>query len=200
MTQLCVCFFVSFFRGLHDRLLSFTVFQIQVYGGPYQWTVFRRFSEFRDLLGELEDAGYAMDSLPPLPPRTFLPSTRDSVVGGGTKPNLKFAWAILPTFETPVQLFDTALTRTLLTWTGKVAPGCAEHLSASCDHALVDQPERAHARVFDARGPGGAHQPAAALTHRSRPRIVPARRRLVVISMIPDRSRVKRQVDEPGGF
>lgn len=86
--------FVSFW-GSHDRLLSFTVFQIQVYGGPYQWTVFRRFSEFRDLLGELEDAGYAMESLPPLPPRTFLPSTRDSVVGVTT--TLEVCMGDLPT-------------------------------------------------------------------------------------------------------
>uniref|UniRef100_K3WDS3 PX domain-containing protein n=1 Tax=Globisporangium ultimum (strain ATCC 200006 / CBS 805.95 / DAOM BR144) TaxID=431595 RepID=K3WDS3_GLOUD len=64
---------------IHDRLLSFTVFQIQVYGGPYQWTVYRRFSEFRNLQAELEDAGHSMESLPPLPPRTFLPSTRDAV-------------------------------------------------------------------------------------------------------------------------
>lgn len=63
-----------------DSLLSFSVFQIHVYGGPYQWTVFRRFSEFRALFVAVEQEGYNMDSLPPLPPRTFLPSTRDAVV------------------------------------------------------------------------------------------------------------------------
>lgn len=63
-----------------DSLLSFSVFQIHVYGGPYQWTVFRRFSEFRALFAAVESEGYNMDSLPPLPPRTFLPSTRDAVV------------------------------------------------------------------------------------------------------------------------
>ncbi|KAG6576183.1 uncharacterized protein IUM83_18080 [Phytophthora cinnamomi] len=62
-----------------DKLLSFSVFQIQVYGGPYQWTVFRRFSEFRELCTKLEAAGYLLDGLPPLPPRTFLPSTRAPV-------------------------------------------------------------------------------------------------------------------------
>ncbi|KAG3035160.1 hypothetical protein PC121_g1886 [Phytophthora cactorum] len=62
-----------------DKLLSFSVFQIQVYGGPYQWTVFRRFSEFRELCAKLEAAGYVLDGLPPLPPRTFLPSTRAPV-------------------------------------------------------------------------------------------------------------------------
>lgn len=62
-----------------DKLLSFSVFQIQVYGGPYQWTVFRRFSEFRELCATLETAGYVLDGLPPLPPRTFLPSTRAPV-------------------------------------------------------------------------------------------------------------------------
>ncbi|GMF32833.1 unnamed protein product [Phytophthora fragariaefolia] len=62
-----------------DKLLSFSVFQVQVYGGPYQWTVFRRFSEFRDLCAKLEAAGYMLDGLPPLPPRTFLPSTRAPV-------------------------------------------------------------------------------------------------------------------------
>lgn len=62
-----------------DKLLSFSVFQIQVYGGPYQWTVFRRFSEFRGLCATLEAAGYVLDGLPPLPPRTFLPSTRAPV-------------------------------------------------------------------------------------------------------------------------
>ncbi|KAL4137935.1 hypothetical protein PRIC2_001445 [Phytophthora ramorum] len=62
-----------------DKLLSFSVFQIQVYGGPYQWTVFRRFSEFRELCAKLEAAGYAIDGLPSLPPRTFLPSTRAPV-------------------------------------------------------------------------------------------------------------------------
>lgn len=80
----CVRFFflaaVVLLLGFHDRLLSFTVFQIQVYGGPYQWTVYRRFSEFRDFHAELEDAGYTMESLPPLPQRTFLPSTRAAVV------------------------------------------------------------------------------------------------------------------------
>ncbi|KAL3657873.1 hypothetical protein V7S43_017251 [Phytophthora oleae] len=62
-----------------DKLMSFSVFQIQVYGGPYQWTVFRRFSEFRGLCATLETAGYVLDGLPPLPPRTFLPSTRAPV-------------------------------------------------------------------------------------------------------------------------
>ncbi|KAE9248219.1 hypothetical protein PF004_g3954 [Phytophthora fragariae] len=62
-----------------DKLLSFSVFQIQVYGGPYQWTVFRRFSEFRELCARLEAAGYLLDGLPPLPPRTFLLSTRAPV-------------------------------------------------------------------------------------------------------------------------
>jgi hypothetical protein len=62
-----------------DKLLSFSVFQVQVYGGPYQWTVFRRFSEFRELCAKLEAAGYVLDGLPPLPPRTFLPSTRAPV-------------------------------------------------------------------------------------------------------------------------
>ncbi|KAL8021053.1 putative vacuolar protein sorting-associated protein [Plasmopara halstedii] len=62
-----------------DKLLSFSVFQIQVYGGPYQWTVFRRFSEFRALCAKLGAAGYILDGLPPLPPRTFLPSTREPV-------------------------------------------------------------------------------------------------------------------------
>ncbi|CAH0482325.1 unnamed protein product [Peronospora belbahrii] len=62
-----------------DKLLSFSVFQIQVYGGPYQWTVFRRFSEFRELCAALEGAGCVLDGLPPLPPRTFLPSTRAPV-------------------------------------------------------------------------------------------------------------------------
>ncbi|KUF98293.1 hypothetical protein AM588_10009687 [Phytophthora nicotianae] len=62
-----------------DKLLSFSVFQIQVYGGPYQWTVFRRFSEFRELCATLESAGYVLEGLPPLPPRTFLPSTRAPV-------------------------------------------------------------------------------------------------------------------------
>ncbi|KAG7391635.1 Vacuolar protein sorting-associated protein 13A [Phytophthora pseudosyringae] len=65
-------------RGI-DKLLSFSVFQVQVYGGPYQWTVFRRFSEFRELCAKLEAAGYVLDGLPPLPPRTFLPSTRAPV-------------------------------------------------------------------------------------------------------------------------
>ncbi|RLN73180.1 hypothetical protein BBJ28_00004428 [Nothophytophthora sp. Chile5] len=59
-----------------DRLLSFSVFQIQVYGGPYQWTVFRRFSEFRELHTKLVAVGFELDGLPPLPARTFLPSTR----------------------------------------------------------------------------------------------------------------------------
>ncbi|OWZ20915.1 Vacuolar protein sorting-associated protein [Phytophthora megakarya] len=62
-----------------DKLMSFSVFQIQVYGGPYQWTVFRRFSEFRELCTKLETAGYILDGLPQLPPRTFLPSTRAPV-------------------------------------------------------------------------------------------------------------------------
>uniref|UniRef100_A0AAV1T4Y3 Vacuolar protein sorting-associated protein n=1 Tax=Peronospora matthiolae TaxID=2874970 RepID=A0AAV1T4Y3_9STRA len=62
-----------------DKLLSFSVFQVQVYGGPYQWTVFRRFSEFRELCAKLEGAGYVLDGLPLLPPRTFLPSTRAPV-------------------------------------------------------------------------------------------------------------------------
>ncbi|TDH70947.1 hypothetical protein CCR75_005282 [Bremia lactucae] len=62
-----------------DKVLSFSVFQIQVYGGPYQWTVFRRFSEFRALCSQLEVAGYMLDGLPPLPARTFLLSTREPV-------------------------------------------------------------------------------------------------------------------------
>lgn len=70
-----------------DSLLSFSVFQIHVYGGPYQWTVFRRFSEFRALFAAVEQEGYNMDSLPPLPPRTFLPSTRDAVVRGHDCPS-----------------------------------------------------------------------------------------------------------------
>ncbi|DBA02631.1 TPA: LOW QUALITY PROTEIN: hypothetical protein N0F65_012003 [Lagenidium giganteum] len=45
--------------------LSFSVFQIIVYGGPYQWTIYRRFSEFRDLYAALEKIRV---SLPPLSP------------------------------------------------------------------------------------------------------------------------------------
>ncbi|TMW61081.1 hypothetical protein Poli38472_014542 [Pythium oligandrum] len=59
--------------------LSFSVFQIIVYGGPYQWTIYRRFSEFRDLYAALEKSGHDMEALPPIPPRTFLPSTRSNV-------------------------------------------------------------------------------------------------------------------------
>ncbi|KAG7399499.1 Vacuolar protein sorting-associated protein 13A [Phytophthora boehmeriae] len=62
-----------------DKVLSFSVFQIQAYGGPYQWIVFRRFSEFRELCARLVATGYTLEGLPPLPPRTFLPSTRSSV-------------------------------------------------------------------------------------------------------------------------
>jgi hypothetical protein len=62
-----------------DSLLSFSVFQILVYGGPYQWTVYRRFSEFRSLYETLEKTGQSLDALPPLPGRTFLPSTRNAV-------------------------------------------------------------------------------------------------------------------------
>lgn len=62
-----------------DRLLSFSVYQVQVYGGPYQWSVYRRFSEFRELWTRLEALGAPLDALPPLPTRTLLPSTRYGV-------------------------------------------------------------------------------------------------------------------------
>jgi len=63
-----------------DRLLSFSVYQVQVYGGPYQWSVYRRYSEFRDLCDRLVALGVPLDTLPPLPPRTIMPSTRVGVV------------------------------------------------------------------------------------------------------------------------
>ncbi|DAZ96140.1 TPA: LOW QUALITY PROTEIN: hypothetical protein N0F65_008719 [Lagenidium giganteum] len=73
------CIAVSLNLVVYDRLLSFGVYQIQVYGGPYQWTVFRRFSEFRQLYARLEESEHDMTSLPQLPSRTILPSTRDVV-------------------------------------------------------------------------------------------------------------------------
>jgi hypothetical protein len=69
-------------RRTVDRVLSFSVFQILVYGGPYQWTVYRRFSEFRELYAALHKTGGSsmVDALPPLPARTWLlPSTRSAV-------------------------------------------------------------------------------------------------------------------------
>jgi hypothetical protein len=63
-----------------DKVLNFSVFHIQVYGGPYQWTVYRRFSEFKKLSKELEQEGFDLELLPTMPSRTFLlPSTRASV-------------------------------------------------------------------------------------------------------------------------
>ncbi|KDO32251.1 hypothetical protein SPRG_02731 [Saprolegnia parasitica CBS 223.65] len=62
-----------------DVLASFSVFRLLVLGGPYQWTVFRRFSEFRELHETLQQL-VDMTSLPPLPPRHLFFSTRASIV------------------------------------------------------------------------------------------------------------------------
>ncbi|KAF1325450.1 Vacuolar protein sorting-associated protein, partial [Globisporangium splendens] len=143
---------------------------IQVYGGPYQWTVYRRFSEFRDLQAELEDAGHAMESLPPLPPRTFLPSTRDAVVRSAVGLLKCQTSRALIVFMEWMMLNITVLA-------GQVPPRSSEYLFAGRDHALVDQSECVDARVFDERGPRSSDQSTATFTHRQ-PRGVSPRRGL----------------------
>ncbi|OQR87857.1 vacuolar protein sorting-associated protein [Achlya hypogyna] len=64
---------------LHDVLASFSVYRLLVLGGPYQWTVFRRFSEFRALHDALVGV-VDTTSLPVLPPRHLFFSTRASII------------------------------------------------------------------------------------------------------------------------
>ncbi|EQC27756.1 hypothetical protein SDRG_14505 [Saprolegnia diclina VS20] len=68
-------------RAPYDVLASFSVYRLLVLGGPYQWTVFRRFSEFRALHETLQQL-VDMSSLPRLPPRHLFFSTRASIVKG----------------------------------------------------------------------------------------------------------------------
>jgi hypothetical protein len=63
-----------------DSFISFTIYEITVLGGPYEWKVYRRFSEFRKLHLDLQLHGFDTSNLPELPSRTLCYSTLDSVI------------------------------------------------------------------------------------------------------------------------
>ncbi|KAH9090755.1 hypothetical protein Ae201684P_006161 [Aphanomyces euteiches] len=71
---------ISFLHTPTISLVPFTVYRLLVLGGPYQWSVFRRYSEFRDLHVKLEESGLNVSILPSLPGRQLLFSTSDSIV------------------------------------------------------------------------------------------------------------------------
>lgn len=63
-----------------DNLCSFTIYKITVLGGPYEWTIYRRFRDFRQLDQDLQSIGCDTSALPNLPTRTLFWSTRESVI------------------------------------------------------------------------------------------------------------------------
>ncbi|KAF0713430.1 Aste57867_4331 [Aphanomyces stellatus] len=75
-----ICKTNQFVHFVNDVVVSFTVYRLLVLGGPYQWTVFRRYSEFRDFHERLLTSGVNVSVLPSLPGRQLFFSTSESIV------------------------------------------------------------------------------------------------------------------------